>query len=258
VKRKKKRHAEHLEEADDPQAAEPDNADKRRASVLAGLSPLLAAIWAGTVIWNAGKQEYETPKGAVVSSNLLRAEFEKVVTDSRNTMRLAADNLLNGVSSIPEWQAAMLSELKALHYLAWATSQGGPDHLSPSDMAKLGGLIQTQVDFLNKRAEKIDTGQQALDGTLRSTSGLYANASRGIYAKGITNVAEKARIEWVERVRNSNESCPDCVDWEGFWKIDEVPPIGSSVCGGNCLCDIEPIESLDPGQEVRDPLAEAA
>lgn len=87
------------------------------------------------------------------------------------------------------------------------------------------------------------TAGALIGGSIINRIGMYPESSYGTYANSET---ERERDEGIERARrtaeNDSDVCDDCTaaDTGGEWvPIDDVVPIGDSVCTSRCRCIIE-------------------
>jgi len=175
--------------------------------------------------------------GRLLSPLRVRQEVDRYIGKSYGTVDTLANQLRNREISIADWQAAMRTEIKALHLDTGMVAHGGRAQMTQADWERLSQQLRYQYGKLDGFANEIATGKWPLNGRLNSRAKLYSDAARGTYEQeNRRNAATKGATE-EQRVRNSKESCAGCIQYGGYWApIGTLPPIGSQDCVTKCLC----------------------
>ena len=189
--------------------------------------------------------------GREVSALRQKGACEAIIRQSNANIRLLAERLQRGEFGVGEFYASLQRETKTLHMAQAALARGGIDRMTPRDWGRVAEVVFEQWNGktgkfpgLRAFAEDIARGRYgARPGELSSgvldRAGMAAQAGRATYEnERVTHASENGHEEG-QRVLGAVDNCPDCREWAGQWKpIDELEPIGSSVCGVRCHCVI--------------------
>lgn len=145
--------------------------------------------------------------------------------------------------SIADLQNAMKDLITIEFLIALFVQLGDWSQVTQAAVNENSEELQKQLAFLQNMAIEIETGQQPQNGSLLTRVGLYGVAIWAIY-QGIKGLfARRAGATHAGRILGVADHCVDCKAWEigtqGIVPIDEMQPIGSSVCSSNCHCGIE-------------------
>jgi hypothetical protein len=125
----------------------------------------------------------------------------------------------------------------------------GREGLSDAEKDSWVSEVNLQYGYLVNWYAELREGRQHLNQAMVARSDLYARAiwSVGwrVWVAGkmgdVVLPGGQIKKPWGKRFLGAAEHCPDCIEWAGLpWlPLEEVPPIGSSVCGPRCHCTIE-------------------
>ena len=180
--------------------------------------------------------------GRFVSFAKIRNVLESVMDASAVRMNILSQQLVDGSISIANWQVAMKQQIKIIHVNAGMAANGGFAQMSQSDWGAVGQMIRAQYGYLDKFAQQIANGEQALDGRLLVRSDMYGDAARGTFEQmerrlQITNGFEEERRVLEDKLNN----CDGCLEQAALnWQpIGTLDPIGAEECTVRCRCEFE-------------------
>lgn len=178
--------------------------------------------------------------GKVYSPRDVRRQIDKLFEIVKSDMRGLGEALTTGGIDLSTFQILMAEKLRISHGLAASVGKGGREAMALSDWGKVGGGLKKQYGYLNNLARQIELGKVS-DVQLINRAGAYSHGVRLAFY-GLATVAEKANgAEYARRIINSKEGCPECATYADFgWiPVEEMPEIGSLICGVFCLCEVE-------------------
>ena len=119
------------------------------------------------------------------------------------------------------------------------TAEPAPE-LTDDDLAEIDRQLERQDEYLVAFAGAIDSGDQPRDATLLSRAEQYGSSVWGAsWAVILTRVARLGTEMEGRRIhRGVDEPCGPCEEAEamGWVPVEELVPIGSTPCRGNCHC----------------------
>ncbi|HXG85092.1 MAG TPA: hypothetical protein VNI84_13815 [Pyrinomonadaceae bacterium] len=183
---------------------------------------------------------YRTAGGRFVSPREVRKTIDKTFETVKKDMRVLGEALTTGGIDLRTFQTLMREQLKISHSLAASIGRGGRRQMSLSDWGKVGGGLKKQYAYLNKLSAQIEKGLVS-DVQIINRAAAYSHGVRLAYY-GMTTIAETAGDATVcRRIIQSKEGCKECAYYAslGFIPIDEMPEVGSLICGVFCLCEIQ-------------------
>ena len=202
-------------------------------------------------IWETDNARYrDVSTGRFVSEATIETRIESyndTVIADRVTQH--TQGLVDGTTSLPDWQRAVAKELKDAYVVNLQVGRGGRKATTQSDYGRIGGRLAFEYGKLNGFAFEIANRQYDIDGKLilgpsdaqiLARAKLYARGPRTAYFDGQTAGKEAAEYTEERRILNPAEHCEDCVAYEalGWQPIGTLPPPGvGSRCQHNCRCE---------------------
>ncbi len=207
---------------------------------------------ADVVTWDATKLAYRV-NGAVLDKNVVLGGADSVIVEVQARISRLADQLREGKITLDEWYQSMQFNTKMLAGAETALARGGWEQMRPQDWdrasdvaleqwegkpGKFPGLRRFSEDVLNGRY-----GKGILSDGFANRANMYADIGHAIYvnARMANHIEEQYTL--ASRELGFSDHCPDCVAWADLGKIpiedmEASYPMGSSVCGSFCRCDI--------------------
>lgn len=188
--------------------------------------------------WN-GSRYYDLETGKFVSNAAVREGLESLMDASALNMNTLTQSLIDGSTSLADWQTGMMQQIKITHTASAALSQGGWAQMTQSDWGATGQLIRAQYDYLRNFAAEIASGKQPLDGRALVRADLYADAANGTFAEmGRRDAIEGGFDEEMRELEDTINACDGCIEQAGHWEsIGTLEPIGSQECSTRCRCE---------------------
>lgn len=189
--------------------------------------------------WN-GTRYYDLETGKFVSNAAVREGLESLMDASALNMNTFTQSLIDGSTSLADWQTGMMQQIKITHTASAALSQGGWAQMTQSDWGATGQLIRAQYDYLRNFAAEIASGKQPLDGRALVRADLYADAANGTFAEmGRRDAIESGMDEERRILEDTINACDGCIsqadlDWQ---PIGTLESIGSQECSTRCRCE---------------------
>lgn len=183
----------------------------------------------------------DTTTGRFVPGAVMRRELDTYLTNTETAAHSLAEALRGRQISLADWELGMRRHIKNVHINAIAFERGGYANMTAADFGRSGQIIREQYEYLRNFARQVEAGTQRLDGTLDRRAHLYTQAGRtSFYASKHAN--RRPIVTMVRSVRNSRDSCQECIDLDGKWfRVDDagykLP--GQRQCLTNCLCSEE-------------------
>ncbi len=191
--------------------------------------------------WN-GSRYYDLETGQFVSNVSVREGLESLMDASALNMNTLTQSLIDGSTSLADWQTGMMQQIKITHTASAALSQGGWAQMTQSDWGATGQMIRAQYDYLRNFAAEIASGQQPLDGRALLRTDLYADAANGTFAEmGRRDAIEGGMDEERRILEDTINACDGCIEQAGLdWQpIGTLDPIGAEECSTRCRCEFE-------------------
>jgi hypothetical protein len=169
---------------------------------------------------------------------------EAIAALSRSRISELTLRFMAGEIGLTTWQLEMVREIRVAHVAASAVANRGWQQLTADSLTAVKPLVKSQLGFLRGFARAVSEGTQRLGNSLLRRARLYAGAVR----KGVSVIRTdlQARSGYTEAMRvlgradHCNGNADGCVEQAalGWQPIDQVRPIGDSLCGNNCHCRI--------------------
>ncbi len=128
-----------------------------------------------------------------------------------------ASELKAGTRTAAEWEAAMRRGIVQTHVDLAVLGRGGRAMMTPSDWGRVGREIRDQFAYLGKFA---DATPDLSEAQIAARSGLYVESATASYERANAAAA-------------------------GLPALDQYPSDGQTICGTNCRCSLEIIETED-------------
>jgi len=193
-------------------------------------------------IWNAGLQRYTYSNGRAVPVATLHDLIERIELNAGPKIRRASEKLIKGQIDVVQWENLMRQSIKDAHVLAGVTARGGWQQMTFADWGYTGSLVKKQYRYLDRFADDIITGRQALDGRLLVRADAFAKTAYHDFEDMRRRIAQQSGLFNEERrILGGIDPCVDCDSYhaEGWRPIASLPPIGESKCIFNCRCHFE-------------------
>lgn len=193
-------------------------------------------------VYDPVSSRYRAPDGRYVSQKQLHGAVVKMADASGERMAGLATRLQSGQMKLAEFQAGMMSEIKATHLAAGLAAHGGRAMASQADYGFMGSQIKTQYQYLRQWAADISSGKAPIDGRLVSRSRLYATSSVGTFNATQARDARNSGAAMEEHnFSGSKDPCGQCpgLDDRGWVPLGTLPPVGQRECRAGCKCRVE-------------------
>lgn len=192
--------------------------------------------------WNDRLGRYQGRNGRIVSGERVRSWLDTTLDGGASDTDKLFGLFRDGSLSMVDLRNEMRETIKNVHLTAIAAQKGGWSQLTPADYGRAGQRIRGQYGYLEDLLQEIANGTRPINGRLRQTLRLYAQAGRETY-----HLAQRA--EMIKRGFDEERSvldpqaqhCQECLDEAGkSWQpIGEMIPIGQRICNKNDRCDVE-------------------
>lgn len=201
-------------------------------------------------VWDAQNRRYiELSTRRYVPFQQIRNEaIEPLIQSSKAAQRTLSAGLQSRETTLPEWQRAMLDQVKQTQVAASLASNGGDQNTSDADRKKIAALLLLLLLLLQGFAEDVAAGRQPTNGQLLVRSDLYASAARDTFEEvrryGMAvyygAVQERRQLGVAEHCRTDRnlEGCVELHDL-GWQPINTLPRLGQTPCRTNCRCHFQ-------------------
>ena len=134
-------------------------------------------------------------------------------------------------------------------------------------------IARQLIDIHNKeqKAVKDAAAKGKSPRSVRSFAARLAVAAKGALRDAVRRVAQESEFRmfeenglgangWVWIAANGGEACPDCTPRHGVqmtktqWQNIGMPGTGLTICGGACMCALEPVEYVQNNESLVKPL----
>lgn len=203
-------------------------------------TPIITSTLTPEFGWNETAGRYiELSTGRFVTFAEVRDALETVIDASGVRIGQITEQLMSGQLNIADWQIAMMEQIKIEHTAAAAAANGGWAQMSQSDWGAVGRMIRDQYEYLNRFAEQLASGEQALNGVVPVRADMYADAARATFEE-MRRRYERLYNGATEEIRVLGEAdhCNGCLEQAGMgWQpVGTLMPIGSQECITRCHC----------------------
>lgn len=205
-----------------------------------------------TITWDAAKLAYKL-NGAVLNKNVVLGAADSVIVELQARISRLADQLREGAITVDEWYQQMQVYTKMLSGAETALARGGWDQMRQKDWDRAGEIALEQWEGkpgkfpgLRKFSEDIVDGRYGegiLSDAFANRANMYADIGHALYVNARMENHIEQKYVLASRELGAADHCPDCVEWAALGKIpieemQENYPMGASVCGSFCRCDI--------------------
>lgn len=199
--------------------------------------------------WNDAAGRYIAPNGQFIPFDQMRSALRKVMGNLTAEMEAAANALIAGDISIGAFQTEMMVLSKEVNLAGGALERGGFYVMTPEDFGKVGAKCRREYGYIDRMGRQIASGEQRLDGSLRSRARLYGKQGEVTYFDFAADTAERRQMKEERSILNPGESCDVCIDEakKGWSELHSLIPIGERTCLSNCNCSME-YRNLDTGE----------
>lgn len=179
--------------------------------------------------------------GRYLPASQVRSAVDTIIDAESVKMRDLAQRLVDGEIALSDWQMQSAALLKALHVAMGLAANGGLANTSNASLGYIASQIKKQYSYLNRFAQQIRSGKQALDGTLVARAALYVQAGRELYENVVGRAARLAGCTQEKSILGPADHCQDCVSEAAKkWSpIGSLIPIGQRQCLANCRCTMQ-------------------
>jgi hypothetical protein len=167
-----------------------------------------------------------------------RRIVRRLIGDAGALVRSATDALVAGVLRLGPWFGAMKDALLPRHFAASFAVLNQPEP-PPADLDAIAVESRRQVGYLERFRGQLATAQQLLSGAAARAE-LYASALWGLAQNVARGRAKRDGFRLARRQLGIADHCDECLyeSSRGWIGIDDVKPIGDTVCGSRCRCII--------------------
>ena len=259
---------------DDVKKKATDSASSQHAASVRMLEEA-AALCGLTAEFEAGSLTFEQRRKIILAvaemaEKRLRKEAERLLGEIESDGKTKALNDFPDDGPLPSHSVrtrAVLDKIQGFFrrakkllrtaYLAGTLALAGTTDPLAGTMAK-AHQVQTdkQFEYFTKFQTEVENGTQPIDGTFVARAEMYGASTWGVAQNTILDTAPSYGMQLGRRVHGpSDVPCVDCraAVASGWIPIDEIPPIGQSVCRSRCHCHIEYEDSLGDEYQVFPP-----
>lgn len=204
--------------------------------------PILTSSLSHDYGWNERAARYiDLTTGRFVSGRTIARELDKVINASQSNIEGVTQSLIDGNTTIEQWQVAMEREIRTIHTASGAAARGGWAQMNQSDWGWVGSQVRKQYNWLDKFAADLASGKQPLNGRVMTRAKMYAKAGRGTFEEMQRRMMKVRGKAEERRVLGYAEHCAGCVEQaaQGWQPIGSLDPIGAEECFTNCACRFE-------------------
>lgn len=145
-------------------------------------------------------------------------DLRDAFTDARKgAVQGMAGQLVSGELTLGQWETAVRGEIRTVFVDLAALGRGGRNMMEPADWGRVGSQVKAQYGFLSGFSREIAAGELS-EAQVAARSGLYVESGTQAY----------------ERARATSFGAPD---------LPEYPGDGNQICGANCRCSWELVET---------------
>lgn len=189
----------------------------------------------------------DTHTGRIVPWKQAATELYSALDNYKAEARGLAKALREGTIDVPTWEREMRTLIKDTHSTSTILAKGGRNHMAQSDWGRVGQRVRSEYAFLANRAREVESGRQALDGTLDRRAEMYVEAGGKTFHRALRLEAEiRGYDEERNRLDAQADHCqpkdrPGCVqvtEW-GWVDLGTLPLIGDRQCISGCRCTVE-------------------
>lgn len=191
--------------------------------------------------WDKKTNRYRNiATGVFVSSLTFRTELDLVVDKSIIRVKKITEAFRIADIDLPEWQMKMAMEVKYINMAFGASAYGGFNNISANEWDKVSETIDGQLQYLQKFAEDLYTGEQAQNASMSNRASLYMESARATYENQRRFVEQDSGMTEEANILAAGDNCNGCVDatLAGWQPIGSLPPIGGRQCQSRCRCNM--------------------
>ncbi|MBW4580709.1 MAG: hypothetical protein KME42_14180 [Tildeniella nuda ZEHNDER 1965/U140] len=192
-------------------------------------------------------------KGQYISSKAITALTESYIDQSKEKARSLTSDLLAGNLRVGEWEKAIALELKSAHINAFTLGRGGQARLETAkerSYGLIGAELKKEYGYLRGFSKDILAGYLS-ELQIQNRVSMYLDALHGSFELGRLEAHKADGFIRERRIRDSRESCDDCVGYaaQGWVDIGSLPnPGDKSSCRSMCRCSKQ-FDKGDSGQD---------
>lgn len=198
--------------------------------------------------WDARSQRYrDTASGRFVPAERVARAVDVAAVEARHEAERIAQRLVDGKSTLAQFQRDMAQLVKDGHLAAAVIGRGGADQMTQADYGWAGQRIRTQYDYLRNFVQQIADGTAPLDGRLVARAGLYGDAIAPTHREMVRRLAIQGGAIMERNVLGPADHCGGCLDAtaQGWVPVGFLPPVGGRICRSRCKCSIETWDSME-------------
>lgn len=183
---------------------------------------------------------YRASSGRFLPSSVIRSYLDRTIQNHRRVIDQITESFRARDITLGQWERQMRTELKSIHVYSGMLAKGGRMQLSQSDFGVIGRRVRDEYEALRARADAVESGKQAPDGSLAQRARMYGNAGRGTFHIIERRDMERRGFAFERNVLGPSDHCAGCVGEtaRGLVPIGELVPIGARTCLTNCRCQI--------------------
>lgn len=190
-------------------------------------------------------QRYRITKGAgkgqFIPYDAIATLTEQYIDQSKIEIDDLTNRLLNRSISVGDWEREVAQELKDAHINSFSLGHGGIGRLGEAERSKISGRLLEEYRYLRSFSEDISSGKLS-EAKILDRSSMYVESLHRSFELGRELSHAQSGYAEEKRIRNTSESCQDCIDYEsqGWQPIGTLPPPGSECqCRSRCRCHKE-------------------
>ena len=169
--------------------------------------------------------------------------IDRTLADHQRSVATLTEQLRSRQLSLQEWERRVKVELKDLHLYSAMSALGGRSQLTQQDALRVGRELNRQYRFLRRFADQIQSGKQAMDGTLVRRTALYVQSGRGTMEATRQREMRGRGFDQERNILSASEHCigaGSCVEQteRGWVPVGQLIPIGGRLCITSCRCNL--------------------
>lgn len=184
---------------------------------------------------------YWRATGRRVAWSLIRSVLNRTIQSGGFSMNGLCEQLRDGSISLQNWQAQMVTMIKASHLAGAMLAAGGSGGLTPEVLAIVENKVEEQLSYLGEFAGRIADGLP-LDGNLCRVMRMYLSGARGVFfAVEADRMLSNGFTEYINILGPTEDHCTgggSCLEVsdQGWQPVGTLPEVGTRLCLSNCLC----------------------
>jgi hypothetical protein len=195
-----------------------------------------------SLVWSKSKDRYER-NNRPVSDGRLADIVHGITQNAGNGVERLTEKLVSGEIDLPAWQVEMRDHIRNGHRAMAILAYGGKENLGAREWGRVGAVVRKQNGYFDNFANQIENGDVPVGPGLIARARLYMEALYATHANLVADRrAKSGKYQQARRILGATDRhCPECppLAAAGWMPIEEMTPIGATVCRVRCRCRIQ-------------------